>query len=193
MRVPSLLLTALAVTLSTVPMHAQGSPFDQIMAADGLRYQGEPKAAVAILEPMVQTRASSMTETDLGLAWNVLGSSYEDLHMPDKAKSCYDTAIEKLRPIPTAQAKYAAMILTRSAGSSGLRDVIADTASCSDVAPSNSHQNMAERRSSERGEGRDNVASWRSKLIGSPPEFPRAQPNGMGRSRPKAAFNGCSG
>jgi tetratricopeptide (TPR) repeat protein len=124
MRVSSLLLAALAVTLSPLPMHAQGSAFDQIVAADGLRYQGEAKAAVAILESMVQAQASSMTETDLGLAWNVLGSSYEDLHTPDKAKSCYETAIEKLRPIPTAQAKYAAAIANLAAleGSEGQMD-----------------------------------------------------------------------
>ena len=124
MRGPSLLLAALAVTLSPVPMHAQGSAFDQIVAADGLRYQGEPKAAVAILESMVQTQASGMAESDLGLAWNVLGSSYEDLHMPDKAKSCYETAIEKLRPIPSAQARYAAAIANLAAleGSEGQMD-----------------------------------------------------------------------
>ena len=124
MRVPSLLLAALAVTLPQVCVHAQRSAYDQIVAADGLRYQGEAKAAVAILEPMVQTGASSMTENDLGLAWNVLGSSYEDLHMPAKAKECYEIAIEKLRPIPTAQAKYAAAIANLAAleGSEGQRD-----------------------------------------------------------------------
>jgi hypothetical protein len=67
MRVPSLLLAALAVTLSQVPIHAQGSAFDQIVAADGLRYKGEPKAAVVILESMVQTQASGMLESDLGV------------------------------------------------------------------------------------------------------------------------------
>ena len=124
MRVPSLLLSALAVTLTQVPMHAQRSAFDQIVAADGLRYQGEPKAAVAILESMVQTQTNGMAESDLGLAWNVLGSSYEDLHMPEKAKSCYETAIEKLRPIPSAQAKYAAAIanLASLEGSEGQMD-----------------------------------------------------------------------
>jgi tetratricopeptide (TPR) repeat protein len=73
---------------------------------------------------MVQTQASGMAESDLGLAWNVLGSSYEDLHMPDKAKSCYETAIEKLRPIPSAQARYAAAIANLAAleGSEGQMD-----------------------------------------------------------------------
>ena len=124
MRVPRLLVAALAVTLSPVPIRAQGSAYDQIVAADGLRYQGEPKAAVAILESMVQAQASSLSESDLGLAWNVLGSSYEDLHRPEKAKSCYETAIEKLRPIPSAQAKYAAAIANLAAleGSEGQMD-----------------------------------------------------------------------
>ena len=124
MRVPSLLLAAFAMTLPQVPMHAQRTAYDQIVAADGLRYQGEPKAAVAILESMVQAQASGMADSDLGLAWNVLGSSYEDLHRPDKAKSCYETAIEKLRPIPSAQAKYAAAIANLAAleGSEGQMD-----------------------------------------------------------------------
>jgi tetratricopeptide (TPR) repeat protein len=123
MRVTSLLVAALAATLFQVPMHAQGSAYDQIVAADGLRYQGKPAAAVAILEPMVQARASGMADNDLGLAWNVLGSAYEDLGIPDKAKPCYETAIEKLRPIPSAQAKYAAAIANLAAleGAEGQR------------------------------------------------------------------------
>lgn len=107
MRVAALLLT-FALTFSHLPMDAQSSAYDQIVGADGLRYQGHPKAAIAILEPMVQARG--MSDADLGFAWNVLGSSYDDLHMPEKAKSCYETAIEKLRPIPSVQAKYASAI-----------------------------------------------------------------------------------
>jgi tetratricopeptide (TPR) repeat protein len=105
-------------------MDAQSSAYDQIVAADGLRYQGHPKAAIAILEPMVQGPASGVSEADLGFAWNVLGSSYEDLHMPEKAKSCYETAIEKLRPIPSVQAKYASAMANLAAleGSEGQTD-----------------------------------------------------------------------
>ncbi len=121
MRVSILLLAALAATLFQVLLYAQGSAYDQIVAADGMRYQGEPKAAVAILESMVQAQAGSMAESDLGLAWNVLGSSYEDLNMPEKAKPCYETAIEKLRPISSAKTKYAAAIANLAAleGSQG--------------------------------------------------------------------------
>jgi tetratricopeptide (TPR) repeat protein len=119
-----MLLTTLALMIPHVPMRAQGSAYDQIVAADGLRYQGEAKAAVAILEPMVQGQVGGLTDIDLGLAWNVLGSSYEDLHMPGKARSCYETAIEKLRPIPSAQAKYAAALANLASfdGSEGQMD-----------------------------------------------------------------------
>lgn len=123
MRVAALLLT-LALTISPLPMDAQGSVYDQIVGADGLRYQGHPTAAIAILEPMVQGPARGVSEADQGFAWNVLGSSYEDLHMPEKAKSCYETAIEKLRPIPSVQGKYASAIANLAAleGSEGQRD-----------------------------------------------------------------------
>jgi tetratricopeptide (TPR) repeat protein len=124
MRVAALLLTALTLVPPHAPMRAQSSAYDQIVGADALRYQGEPKAAVAILEPMVQGQAGGLTDIDVGLAWNVLGSSYEDLHMPEKARSCYETAIEKLRPIPSAQAKYAAALanLASLEGSEGQMD-----------------------------------------------------------------------
>ena len=52
------------------------------------------------------------------------GRPTSDLHRPEKAKSCYETAIEKLRPIPSAQAKYAAAIANLAAleGSEGQID-----------------------------------------------------------------------
>jgi tetratricopeptide (TPR) repeat protein len=91
-------------------MQAQTSASDQIAKADQLRSQGQPQAAITIIEPMVQAQVNGIADSDLGWAWNVLGSSYQDLEMLDKAKSCYETAIEKLRPISSARAKYAAAI-----------------------------------------------------------------------------------
>jgi tetratricopeptide (TPR) repeat protein len=100
----------LAMTLPYIPMQGQRSASDQIVEAERLRSQGGPKAAIAILEPMVQAPVNGMAESELGMAWNILGSSYQDLKMPDKARSCYETAIEILRPILSAQANYAAAI-----------------------------------------------------------------------------------
>jgi tetratricopeptide (TPR) repeat protein len=110
MRVPILLLVSFAVIFPNQPMHAQGSISDRIERADQLRDEGQPKAAIAMLEPALQPGANAFSEDDLGFAWNVLGSAYQDLEMFDKARRCYETAMERLRSIPSARARYAAVI-----------------------------------------------------------------------------------
>jgi tetratricopeptide (TPR) repeat protein len=110
MRVPILLLVSFTLIFPNQLMQAQGSASDQIEQADQLRNEGQPKAAIAMLEPMLQPGANAFSEDDLGFAWNVLGSSYQDLEMVSKARWCYETAMEKLRSIPSARARYAAAI-----------------------------------------------------------------------------------
>jgi tetratricopeptide (TPR) repeat protein len=96
----------LALPVSAV--RAQMANAEQILKADRLRNEGQPKAAVTILEPLVQ--AGSMTAAESGVAWNVLGSSYQDLQMPARARVCYEAAIDKLRALPSEEAKYAATL-----------------------------------------------------------------------------------
>jgi tetratricopeptide (TPR) repeat protein len=110
MRVPIVLLTSFALTLPHTSTHAQRSASDQVVQAFHLWSGGQPKAAIAILEPMLQAGVSGAEERDLGVAWNVLGSSYLDLERYGEAKQAYQHAIEKLRPIPSAQAQYASTI-----------------------------------------------------------------------------------
>jgi tetratricopeptide (TPR) repeat protein len=110
MRVPILLLVSFTLIFPNQLMQAQGSASDQIEQADQLRNEGQPKAAIAMLEPMLQPGANAFSEDDLGFAWNVLGSSYQDLEMVSKARWCYETAMEKLRSISSARARYAAAI-----------------------------------------------------------------------------------
>jgi tetratricopeptide (TPR) repeat protein len=110
MRVPILLLVSFALIFPNQPMHAQGSTSDRIERAKELRDEGQPKAAIVMLEPMLQPGASAFSEDVLGFAWNVLGSAYQDLEMVSKARECYETAMERLRSIPSARARYAAAI-----------------------------------------------------------------------------------
>ncbi|HET6217835.1 MAG TPA: tetratricopeptide repeat protein [Acidobacteriaceae bacterium] len=115
MRVPILVLTSLVLTFFTLgilPMRlqAQKSTPDLILQAFHSWSEGQPKAAIAILEPMLQAGVNGAEERDLGVAWNVLGSAYMDLEMYDKAERAYQQSIEKLRAIPAAQAQYASSI-----------------------------------------------------------------------------------
>jgi tetratricopeptide (TPR) repeat protein len=110
MRVSIAFLSAVTLIFPALATRAQNSNIDQIVQADQLRNDEKPKAAIAILEPMVQAGDHALSGRDLGGAWNVLGASYEDLQMTRKAQSCYGNAIETLEGIPTAQAAYAASL-----------------------------------------------------------------------------------
>ncbi len=107
MRVSVLLLLALLLVL---PARAQKSATDQIAEAFQLWSGGQERAAIAILEPIVQSRVNGVAETDLGVAWNVLGSCYLDLEMYDQARRAYQHAMELSRPIPALQNQYASAL-----------------------------------------------------------------------------------
>jgi tetratricopeptide (TPR) repeat protein len=104
MRASILLLLA---SLLAVPARAQKSAAEQVIEAFHLWSGGHDRAAIAILEPIVLRGANGFAESDLGVAWNVLGSCYLDLEMYDQARRAYQHAMEILRPIPTARAQYA--------------------------------------------------------------------------------------
>jgi tetratricopeptide (TPR) repeat protein len=104
MRVSFLVFLSL---LLAIPAGAQKTAADQIVEAFHLWSAGQERAAIAILEPIVQSRVSGVAEADLGVAWNVLGSCYLDLEMYDQARRAYQRAMEILRPIPSSQNQYA--------------------------------------------------------------------------------------
>jgi tetratricopeptide (TPR) repeat protein len=120
MRVPALILTSLVVVLVVSPsqMRAQGpdqvsdrvSDQAEIVRAYDLWTAGDARAAVAILEPLLQPVPRSFAESDLGVGWEILASAYQDLEMYDKARQAYTHAIEKLRALPSQQAQYAATV-----------------------------------------------------------------------------------
>jgi tetratricopeptide (TPR) repeat protein len=110
MRVPILLLAAFALTLASIPARAQNSARASITEAYQLWSGGQPKAAIAILEPLVLQDTQTFTEEERGVAWDLLGSSYQDLEIFDRARQAYGKAIQALRSIPAAQTQYAATL-----------------------------------------------------------------------------------
>jgi tetratricopeptide (TPR) repeat protein len=107
MRASVLVLLALLFGSSA---RAQKSATDQIVEAFHLWSAGQERAAIAILEPIVQSRVNGIEERDLGVAWNVLGSCYMDLERYDEARRAYQHAVEILRPIPDSQNQFASVI-----------------------------------------------------------------------------------
>jgi tetratricopeptide (TPR) repeat protein len=103
MRVP---MVVLVVLILATPMRAQKSASDSIVRAFELWRGGQPKAAIAILEPLLQAGSQFDDPRDPGVAWNVLGQSYLDLDRYVEARQAYQHALEILRPIPSARAQY---------------------------------------------------------------------------------------
>jgi tetratricopeptide (TPR) repeat protein len=110
MRVPILLLAAFALALPDITGRAQDSAKASIVQAYRLWSEGQPKAAIAILEPLLRLDTQTFTEEQRGAAWDLLGSSYQDLEIFDRARQAYGKSIEALRSIPSAQAQYAAAL-----------------------------------------------------------------------------------
>ncbi len=103
MRVP---MVVLVVLILATPMRPQKSPSDSIVQAFELWRGGQPKAAIAILEPLLQAGFRFDDPRDTGVAWNVLGQSYLDLDRYAEARLAYQHAMEILRHIPSARAQY---------------------------------------------------------------------------------------
>jgi tetratricopeptide (TPR) repeat protein len=68
--------------------------------------RGQPKAAIAILEPLLRAGPRFDDPRDAGVAWNILGHSYLDLDRYAEAKLGYQHAIDILRPIASARSQY---------------------------------------------------------------------------------------
>jgi hypothetical protein len=68
MRVPILLLVNFALIFPNQPMHAQGSTSDRIERAKELRDEGQPKAAIVMIEPMLQPPVERMVPAPFGLS-----------------------------------------------------------------------------------------------------------------------------
>ena len=103
MRVPVVVLVILVLA---VPARAQQSAANSIVGAFQLWRAGRPKAAIAILEPLLQADSRFDDARDVGVAWNVLAHAYLDLGSYAEAKEAYRHAMDILRPIASARAQY---------------------------------------------------------------------------------------
>ena len=109
MRAPILLLAAFALALPAIPGRAQDSARASIVQAYQL-WRKVSQGGGCDSRALVAADTQTFTEEQLGAAWDLLGSSYQDLEIFDRARQAYGKAIEMLRSIPSAQAQYAAAI-----------------------------------------------------------------------------------
>jgi tetratricopeptide (TPR) repeat protein len=106
-------LGAAALPLLAPQLEAQSSSSlfaaqltSSVVRAFELWSRGQPKAAIAILEPLLRAGSRFDDARDAGVAWNVLGHSYLDVDRYAEAKQAYQHALVILRPIASARAQY---------------------------------------------------------------------------------------
>jgi len=100
----------LVVFLCAVPLQAEEPVVDQVEHAYQLWDSGQARAAIAVLEPMLRSGAKFADSRTLGVAWNVLGSSYLDMERYEEARRAYQHAIELFQPLPEARVQYASAV-----------------------------------------------------------------------------------
>jgi tetratricopeptide (TPR) repeat protein len=103
-------LTPSLLILLAASSFAQQSRPPELLQAQSLNEQGQSRAAIAILEPLVQEASHVLDQASRGIAWNLLGSSYRAFEDYDKARRCYETASHILSTIPNEQVEYASAL-----------------------------------------------------------------------------------
>jgi tetratricopeptide (TPR) repeat protein len=104
-------LAALALLAPQLEAQSSASPStaqlkSSVVRAFELWNRGQPRAALAILEPLLRSGPRFDDAREAGVAWNVLGHAYLDLDRYAEAKQAYQHSMEILRPIASGRAQY---------------------------------------------------------------------------------------
>ncbi len=103
-------IVVLVVLILATPMRAQKSASESVVRAFELWGAGQPREAIAILDPLLRAGARFEDASDPGVGWTILGHSYLDLDMYAEARQAYEHAMEILRPIPSMRGQYASTL-----------------------------------------------------------------------------------
>jgi tetratricopeptide (TPR) repeat protein len=80
-----------------------------ILQAGELKDHDRPAEAIALLKPLL-AHPDNLGPLATGLAWTVLGLSYENTEHYDEARRALETAVAVLAPLPDGKAAYAAAL-----------------------------------------------------------------------------------
>lgn len=91
-------------------LHAQDSLSVLLKRASSLREGGESRRSIALLQPVLQNSNEEVSPLELGTAWNMLGSSYQDAGLFRDAARCHERAIQILRNSSDGKAELASAL-----------------------------------------------------------------------------------
>jgi tetratricopeptide (TPR) repeat protein len=105
-----LLVVVVAAFLSSGCLRADAPLPRPVGEAYQLWRSGHSAAAIAQLEPFLQTDPSMPDEQGRGIAWTILGSSYLDVERFPDARRAYERALAILKPLPDGRKQYASAL-----------------------------------------------------------------------------------
>jgi tetratricopeptide (TPR) repeat protein len=82
----------------------------KIIQAAALNDQGDFRAAILLLESLLQPNVHAMNLGETGAAWNLLGNAYQHLGEYEKARRSFEAAIKVLKDSPGHIRQYAAAL-----------------------------------------------------------------------------------
>ena len=111
MKTPYWVLTLLSsIIVTATPSFAQQPQPPTLSQVQSLIDQGQSRAAITLLEPLLQPESHVLGEDERGIAWNLLGVAYSDFENYNKARHSYEMAIQILRSMPSQQVQYASAL-----------------------------------------------------------------------------------
>jgi tetratricopeptide (TPR) repeat protein len=122
------LLLLIFSTPLTTPLTAEDSPEALIANAAALNDQGDFRAVIRLLEPLVQSNTLDRQET--GVAFDLLGTAYEFMGEYNRSRGSFDAALKALAGNPAQIRQYAAAL--GNLGTLELEEGHADAAAAAD-------------------------------------------------------------
>lgn len=101
---PLLLVCAAGVSPN---LYAQQNSLDVLKKAASLNTQGRFRAALELVQPLLESKPEKPVDAVAGVAWDVRGLALQNLGKQDEARRCYEAAIKILRSLPAQKIQYA--------------------------------------------------------------------------------------
>ena len=88
-------------------LYAQQSGVEVLTRAAGLNTEGDFRAALGLIQPLLDSNPQKLDNVVAGVAWNIRGLSLQNVGDLDEARRSYESAIKILRALPDQKIQYA--------------------------------------------------------------------------------------
>ena len=105
---PRSFATLLVVAAGVVPcLYAQQSNLEVLTRAAAQNEQGKFRAALGLIQPLLDSNTQKLDNVVVGVAWNIRGLALQNLGNLDEARRNYESSIGILRALPDQKVQYA--------------------------------------------------------------------------------------